>query len=231
MFQIRLADLGIEVVHQYDYIKNLCQDYLWAEEPIEFCVSSTEEDIEAENDGNGLDRGYLESLAVYRKIAERLPFWNRFLMHGVVIDVGGTGVAFLAKSGTGKTTHAWLWKNFLGHKVTFVNGDKPLVYVNGDRALAYGTPWAGKENLHSNISTPLKNICFIERDAHNQCIPLPAPEGLIRLLPQIYRPDSEEMRKRTFELAASLAENVSFYALKCNMDISAAQVAYEDIMK
>lgn len=109
-------------------------------------------------------------------------------MHGVVADVSGTGVAFLAESGVGKTTHSNLWQQLLGDKMIIINGDKPLVRIINDKVFAYGTPWAGKEGIHRNTKTQLKKICFIERADKNECIPISRDGALDKLLKYVYKP-------------------------------------------
>lgn len=44
---------------------------------------------------------------------------------------------------------------------------------------------------------------------------------------QIYRPADKESMARTFSLIDKILENVPVYHLYCNMDISAAKVAYD----
>lgn len=162
MFVICLAELNIAIENKYDYIKAMCRDYI-TDNKANFCVFASDEEIQAENKGTGVDKGYLESLAIYRKIAEKVLEYNGFLMHGAVVEVNKCGVAFLARSGVGKSTHTKLWKELLKNEMTIINGDKPLVRIMDGKIFTYGTPWAGKENIHTNTKTELRKICFIER--------------------------------------------------------------------
>ena len=228
MIGVRLAELNIGIENQYDYIEKMCRGYL-TDEACDFSVSASESEIEAEDKGNHSDRGYLESLAVYRKIAEILPEYNGFLLHGVVMDFNGCGIAFLARSGVGKSTHARLWCELFGDNVKIINGDKPLLRIIGNKAFAYGTPWAGKENQHINAKTELKKICFIERGIENQCIRLEKGAVFELLINQIYFPKNNAMLLKTLEIINDLIEHSEFYLIKCNKDISAAKTAAEGI--
>ncbi|MBQ9097327.1 MAG: hypothetical protein IJY55_02900 [Clostridia bacterium] len=230
MFVICLAELNIAIENKYDYIKAMCRDYITYNKA-DFCVSASDEEIQAEDKGTGFDRGYLESLAIYRKIAEKILDYNGFLMHGVVLDADGCGIAFLAKSGVGKSTHTNLWKQLLGDKMTVINGDKPLVRIAGDTVFAYGTPWAGKENIHTNTKTILKKICFIERSENNECLEIGKDAVLERLINQIYIPKNGTGLYLTLEYIKLLIEKCDFYLIKCNTEISAAKTAYEVITK
>ncbi len=228
MFVVCLAELNIAIDNKYDYIKAMCRDYI-TDNKSDFCVSATDEEIQAEDKGTGFDKGYLESLAIYRKIAEKVPEYNGFLLHGVVAEVHKCGVAFLAKSGVGKSTHARLWKELLKEKMTIINGDKPLVRIMDDKIFAYGTAWAGKENLHTNAKTELKKICFIERSEKNECSPMKKNMVFERLIKQIYIPKDKSLLYLTLEYINALIEKCDFYLIKCNTDILSAKTAYEGI--
>ena len=71
MFVVRLAELNISIKNKYDYIKTMCSDYI-TDKKADFCVSASDEEIRAEGNGKNFDMGYLESLAIYRKIAKKI---------------------------------------------------------------------------------------------------------------------------------------------------------------
>lgn len=110
---------------------------------------------------------YLETLAVYRKIAEWMPMYNTLLFHGSVIAVDGKAYLFTAKSGTGKSTHTRLWREYFGERAVMINDDKPLLRITQEGVFAYGTPWDGKHRLSTNISAPLAGICILRRGNDN----------------------------------------------------------------
>ena len=229
MLNVRLADFNICIENKYEYTEKLCNSYLHSGSP-DLTVKVTEDDISREQSGQVTDRGYLESLAVYRRIAEWLPLHDAFLMHCVAVDVDGVGVTFLAKSGVGKTTHMTNWRRLLGDRLTVVNGDKPLIRKTDDGFYAYGTPWSGKEELNTNTKTPLKKLCFIERAEENECVRL---EGdlLQRLLVQTYRPSDVQALFKTLDLLGELVKNAEFYLIKCNKEPISAKVAFETVFK
>lgn len=228
MFVICLAELNIAIENKYDYIKAMCCDYI-TEDKADFCVSASDDEIQAEGKGADFNKGYLESLAIYRKIAEKVIEYNGFLLHGVVVEVNKCGVAFLARSGVGKSTHARLWKELLKDNMTIINGDKPLVRIIDGKIFAYGTAWAGKEKLHTNTKTELRKICFIERSPKNECIHMKKDMIVERLIKQIYIPKDKSLLYSTLEYIGILIEKCDFYLIKCNTDISSAKTAYEGL--
>lgn len=229
MFYAKIADMIIRIDNKYDYIKNLCKDYICGETEPDLTVSATYEEIISE--GSGCSPDYLETLAIYRKITTELTKKDGLLMHGVVLEVDNKGIAFLARSGTGKSTHMFLWKKLLGDRCTVVNGDKPLIRFSDGIPYAYGTPWAGKESIQTNTKVPLDKICFIERSETNFTEPLDKSEALTHLYTQIYLPSDGSCRLEIFDKLDMLISFSDFYVIHCNMDISAAETAYKEIMK
>lgn len=232
MFDVRLAELNIRIENKYPYIEKMCGDYIISGCECDFSVSATREEMKREANEDCNDLPYLETLAVYRKIAEKLLEYNGFLLHGVLLETAGQGIAFCARSGTGKSTHVFLWKKLLGDKCEIINGDKPLVRIIDGKVYAYGTPWCGKEGIQKNAKTSLRSLCFIERGEKNELTKLRQNEVFPRLTTQIYMPkDNGAKMLKTLELADVFVKNTTSYVMKCNMDISAAEVAYNGIVK
>ena len=169
----QMASEIIQIDSLHALVQNQCMNYQGYGFP-SFVVHTTQSDIDferkksaREDESEGIPirqfpDAYLETLAVYRKIAEKMPDYDTFLFHGSAIAVDGTAYLFTAKSGTGKSTHTRLWRELLGDRAVMVNDDKPLIRVNADgTAVAYGTPWDGKHRLSSNIAVPLRVICIL----------------------------------------------------------------------
>lgn len=237
-FCIKLAEVVIRIEPMFDYLREYCQEYI-TEEQSAFTVRTENADIvferersakEAEGEGSlvmEFSDAYLETLAVYRQIAERLPLLDTVLFHGSVIAVDGAGYLFTAKSGTGKSTHTRLWREQFGNRAVMVNDDKPLLKVTKDRVIAYGTPWDGKHRLSTNISVPLKAVCILTRDKVNHIEEIEPREAYQMLLQQTYRPMDKASMVQTLKLIDGMMKNTRFYRLGCNMNPEAAKVAFE----
>ena len=168
---------------------------------------------------------YLEELAVYRKIAEVMPRYDTILFHGSAVAVDGIGYLFAARSGTGKSTHTALWRDLFGERAVMVNDDKPLLHI-AEEVTVYGTPYDGKHRLSSNIAVPLKAVCILTRASENTIEPIKKNDAYPMLLGQTYRPADPVSMQKTMLLIDKLADRVRLYRLGCNMDISAAETAY-----
>ena len=233
----RMAERNIGIESLYVRVHVLCAAYETDGEP-DFVVRITPADIAAERENAAReDRSkgqpaqswkeeYLEELAVYRQIAERILAYDTFLLHGSVVSVDGKGYLFAARSGVGKSTHARLWQALLGDRMTYVNDDKPLVRITAEAALVYGTPYDGKHHLSSDIAVPRRAVCFLRRGQENSIRACGAREAFPRLLQQAYTPRDQEALRQTVSLLQALTERVRFYELTCNRDLEAARVAY-----
>ncbi len=232
MFTLRIADLNFRIENKYEHIKNMCRDYIVSDDEYDLYINPTEEEIASEGTAGEFSMAYYESLAVYRKVAEWLPQHDGFLMHGVLFEVDNRGILLCARSGVGKSTHMTLWRQLLGDRCRVINGDKPLIRITDGKVYAYGTPWCGKEGINLNEKTVLTDICFIERNETNITEKFTDNDIIPRLFKQIYLPKADGMQKlKVLELTGKVMESVSFWKIRCNKDIEAAQVAYETLFK
>ena len=228
----------VEVSSIWPDVHCYCKDYL-TDLPADFTVTVTtghiayeREKARREQAAEGLPfsdypDGYLEELAVYRQIAEQMILYDTVLFHGSVIAVDGQAYLFTAKSGTGKSTHTRLWREYFGSRAVMVNDDKPLLHITEAGVTVFGTPYNGKHGLGENTSAPLKALCILTRAQDNTIRAIPSAEAYSILLQQVYRPADVVRMKRTLELIDRLAEQVPLYRLGCNMEPDAARVAYE----
>ncbi len=241
--RIRLAGMTVDIHPQYRYVAEICRPYLAPEgAEADFSVTVTEEDLryEAARDAVALreaagteansaraaaTRDVLESAAIYRKICHEALNHDAFLFHGSALSLDGEGYLFTAPSGTGKSTHAALWRAAFGDRVKMVNDDKPLLRVGTEGVTVSGTPWDGKHHISTPGDFPLRAICLLERGRENRIKRLTTEEAYPCLLGQTYRPHEAEMMMRTLTLLDRVLQRVAVYRLTCNMDPEAALVA------
>lgn len=232
------ADIPVEITSVHEAVHRMCGEYRTDAVPLAH-IRTTEKDIAAERDySKAQDRregrtpgefpdSYLETLAVYRKLAELMIGQDTLLMHGSAVAVDGQGYLFTAKSGTGKSTHTQLWKAYFGERAVIVNDDKPLVKITADGVRIYGTPWDGKHHRSCNLSVPLRAVCVLTRAAENQIVPLSRAETYPLLMQQTYRPQGAENTAKLLTLLDRLTRQTGLYRLGCNREITAAVTAYE----
>ena len=236
-FQITLAGQAVGIRSLHDEVFQLCKDYLSDAPELSFRIETNPEDIRFEQEKSLREAvlegkpavlypdSYLETLAVYRKIALRMPEYDTWLMHGSAVAVGEEAFLFTAASGTGKTTHTRLWLEQIPGAYV-VNGDKPLLRMKDGFCEICGTPWSGKENMNRNVIVPLRAICLLHRGAENRIEEISFRDASPFLLQQSFRCSDPFVMQKTMTLLKRLGSSVHFYRLFCNMEPEAALVSW-----
>ncbi len=228
-FAIQIAGHAAQVTSLFESTQHYCARYL-TEEPPEFSITVTKEDLEAEQAAlleeakrEGLrprvfTDPFLDRAVIQNKLAEKLLFHDILLLHGSAVAVDGEGYLFTADCGTGKSTHTRFWREAFGSRAVMVNDDKPFLKITDDGVLLCGAPWSGKHGLDTNVMVPLKGICILRRGRENRITPLTAEAALPMLRKQSNAPDSP--------LADRLAEIVPLWQMECTKEPEAALVSY-----
>lgn len=226
---LSLAGLTVEVKNRYKYIEKIAADYTVDRADADFSVEVNDADIEREQELSEFEfsRGYLESIAVYRKIAERLPEYGAVVFHGAVIAEGDEAYAITARSGVGKTTHVSLWQKAFGKKVHILNGDKPILRIIDDKVYAAGTPWRGKEGYGIPEMLPLAAVGFLERAAEPSAAPISKDAAMVRFASQIYIPQTPIGASLALGTLNRIINSVGLYEIRANMDIKSALVSHD----
>lgn len=221
---IKIADTALELHINFERTCRICRDFVVEEMPC-FCIECSYDkyDIEKER----FEQTYnmeapgdiqLEIFSLLHQIADEMISYDAILIHGAALSYENEAYIFSAPSGTGKTTHILKWLDVLPDSFV-INGDKPFVKFSEDddiAPLACGSPWAGKENMYTNIMVPLKAIIFMERAEDNYIEELSFSQAFLFLLQQTYMPEDEEKMRKTLWLLQRLNGKVKFYKFFCN---------------
>ena len=223
MFNLKIADVVMEVDNKQSYIYEYCKDWVCDGTP-EFRVGVSAEEINKyiESCGYETNPRVVERVLLSRKIGAKLPARHAFLLHGAVIEFEGEGIIFSAKRGVGKTTHVNLWQEAFGDKVKVVNGDKPVIKREGNSFSAYSTPWRGKENLGDNSSVKVKKLCFIKRADTPSVERISAKQAWTRLSRQTVYPEDSQMYDLFAKDMADFLQSVDIYVISVNQDVESA---------
>ncbi len=234
MFRYKIADVVFDAVIRYKYTAKLCENYLYTgDEPAVFTAEVTDADIAKEKaNATEFPDAYLESLALFRKLCGYcLTNCDGIIFHSSAIMVDGEAYLFTAPSGTGKSTHARLWREMLGDKAVMINDDKPIIrYIDGE-FYVYGTPWNGKHHLDTNTRAKVKAICLIRQAKDNVIERASTQEMLITILNQTIRPDNMAQMDKLLALTDKMLKTVQLYKLGCNISPEAAKVSYNAMVK
>lgn len=226
MLTIKVAGLAVGIDGPDEALGALCAPYRCQEEPL-FTVSAGPAALAAEAARSpGAPAWELRSLAVQRALCLRALEYGCILFHSSAVAADGRGYLFAAPSGTGKSTHARLWREMLGERAVMINDDKPLLRKLDGVWQVCGTPWNGKHALGSSRTVPIGGICFLERAERSEIARLSGGEAVPRLLGQMLRPADPAGMDRLLKLTESLLAQVPMWRLRCRPDRAAAEMSW-----
>ena len=237
-FRIEIAGKTAQVDSLFDSTRDYCRSYLTASSA-DFAITVSPEELVLEQQlllEEALQEGFrpkqfpdpfLERSVLLKKLSEQLLTYDTLLLHGSAIAVDGQGYLFSAKSGTGKSTHVRFWQQLLGQKAVTINDDKPFFRITQTEVFVCGSPWNGKHGLDSNITVPLKGICFLQRGSENRIWRLNSQEARLLLHANGCPPPDSAKRKRYLSLLDDLAARTALWGMECTKDPMAAHVSYE----
>lgn len=151
------------------------------------------------------------------------------LLHASVIRKDGYGYLMTAPSGTGKSTHTYLWyKNI--PDCDLMNDDNPVVRIVDGTPIVFGTPWSGKTPCYRNIQAPVGAMVRIQQRPKNEIRRMRPVEALAQLLPAA---SSMKWDKRIYlnvcDTLTAIIANVGIYELGCLPDADAALLCYNTV--
>lgn len=227
----RIAGMNIAVEPRYEYTKKHLADYAVDDTDYELLINITDEMIDYEQElnvkihGEKLGDAGCESIAVLRVLCDYIIRRGGFFLHCSCLKYRGKAIIFTAPSGTGKSTHAALWKQHFGDSVEIINDDKPLVREDADGFTIYGTPWRGKHGRGTNTSAPIGAVFFLAQAPENSVEPVDSITALSLLMQQTVIPRGREDTAALVDMLGRLIESVPMHRLFCNISDEAVTTA------
>lgn len=155
--------------------------------------------------------------------------FDTLMIHASVVNHEGKGVAFLGKSGTGKSTHSRLWLTHIP-KTTLLNDDNPAIRFTDAGVFIYGTPWSGKTSCYKNERIPLKAFVRLEQAPANIFVWKTGMSGFLTVLPSCTAIRwNKEFFARMNTILEKVVATVPVGYLKCLPDSAAATLSQRSI--
>ena len=228
----RIAEMNIAVDPRDARTAEYLRDYRCDSSEYDLAIRVTDEMIAYERSlnleihGDPTEDWLCEAVAILRVICDDIVKRGGFFLHCSCLRIDGQGVIFTAPSGTGKSTHAALWRRVFGDRVEMINDDKPLVREKDGDFVIYGTPWNGKHRIGSNISAPIRAVFFLEQAQENSTEPLDPFTALSLLLQQTVLPADRGNMTALLDMLGRLIERTPMFRLRCNISDDAALTSY-----
>ena len=172
---------------------------------------------------------YIESV---RQFHGKVIRFDGLFLHSSAVEVDGRAYLFSGPCGMGKSTHAGLWEQLLGHRVCRFNDDKPTLRRMEDQWYAYGTPWCGKDGINVNKKVPLAGICFLQQGDENRIRRMEPWEAVPKLLSQTIRRFKDPAKlDLMLKILEKLVQEIPIFELVNRPELDAARLSYETMRR
>lgn len=153
------------------------------------------------------------------------------LIHASLVRQAGYGYAFIAKSGTGKSTQVSMWLRYL-EGCDLMNDDNPVIRIIDGKPYIYGSPWSGKTPCYRNVKAKLGAITQIDRASANSIEPLKPVEAFASMLVSCSMMKwDKDIFNRICDTVTHIIETTGIYILHCLPNKEAAEVCHKAIAK
>lgn len=153
------------------------------------------------------------------------------LIHASLVRHKGKGYAFIAKSGTGKSTQVSMWLRHIP-ECDMMNDDNPIIRIVDGQPIIYGSPWSGKTPCYRNVKAPLGAITRIDRAQANSIDLLSPIEAFASVLPSCSSMKwDEDVFNYVCNTVTKIVETTGIYTLHCLPNKESAEICAARIVK
>ena len=155
---------------------------------------------------------------------------GRIPIHGSCIVNDGRAYLFLGESGTGKSTHTRLWRQYIQGSM-LLNDDSPIIYAGDDGIFIYGSPWSGKTPCYHQEKYPLCGCVRLSQAPYNNITRLPLLKAYAALHPSC-PPEfayDDTLYSGISDTLDKILTSVGIYHLECLPDEDAAKLSYRTL--
>lgn len=153
------------------------------------------------------------------------------LIHASLVRQNNYGYAFIAKSGTGKSTQVSMWLRYIPG-CDLMNDDNPIIRLIDGQPYIYGGPWSGKTPCYRNVKAKLGAITRIDRAPQNSIEKLPPLEAFASVLPSCSSMKwDKEIYNAMCDTITKLVETTGIYTLHCLPNKEATVICNNAISK
>lgn len=146
-------------------------------------------------------------------------------VHASVTELNGRALIFMGVSGTGKSTHSRLWRQYVsGAKL--LNDDEPIVRLMPDGGVrVYGCPWSGSTPCYRAESAEVVAFVHLYQAPENKLSKLSGRASFDSLYSSTaFMLSDAKNQFDSFNTVADVLEKVPIYRLDCRPDEEAVRL-------
>ena len=145
--------------------------------------------------------------------------------HGVLMEYEGNGIIISAASGTGKTTHARLWRDL--RRALIINGDRAVCAKTAEGWKGYGLPWSGTSGEQINRSVAIRALVVLRRGETNEAHRISALEAFHQVFAHVLYPSWDKaLAEKMMDLLESFLRDVPIFLISCRPDAESVDVLH-----
>lgn len=203
---------------QYDRIKN-------GEIILRYCVSPKWDLIQLVT-----DQSHSSGSLAFEYLSQIMPSvmlkHDYLTFHGVLMEYEGNGIIISAASGTGKTTHARLWRDL--RRALIINGDRAVCAKTAEGWTGYGLPWSGTSGEQINRSVAIRALVVLRRGETNEAHRISALEAFHQVFAHVLYPSWDKaLTEKMMDLLESFLCDVPIFLLSCRPDAESVDVLHD----
>lgn len=155
---------------------------------------------------------------------------GRIPIHSSCIVVDNKAYLFLGESGTGKSTHTRLYRQYIPN-AKLLNDDSPIVANENGEIYIYGSPWSGKTPCYKAEKYPLGGIVRLSQAPYNKIHRLPKIAAYGAIHPSCPPEFAYDDRLYDFisKTISSIVTTTPTYHLECLPDKEAVELSYKTL--
>lgn len=148
-------------------------------------------------------------------------------VHASVTELHGRALIFMGVSGTGKSTHSRLWRQFVPG-ATLLNDDEPIVRQMSDGSVrVYGCPWSGSTPCYRAEWAEVAAFVHLYQAPENKLSQLSGRAAFDSLYSSTAFMLSEpKSQLASFNTVADILERIPLYRLDCRPDEQAVSLTH-----
>lgn len=179
--------------------------------------------------GSNIDRRFGLNNALMLIFAFAGASRGLMLIHASCVEHHNRGYAFIAKSGTGKSTHSGMWLSAISDTL-LLNDDNPIVRIDDQGIWLCGSPWSGKTPCYRSREVLLGAVVRIERAPANS-IEREKPVGAFAsLLPSCSSMKWDKLiYNHLCDNVTRVVEGVPVFTIYCLPDEDAARLCHRTV--
>ncbi len=134
-------------------------------------------------------------------------------VHASVTELHGRALVLMGVSGTGKSTHSRLWRQYVPG-CSLLNDDEPIVRRVGDRVIVYGCPWSGSTPCYRNESAEVAAFVHLFQAPENKLTRMSGRQSFDSLFTSCaFMTSLPENQYQVFDAVARVLEVAPVYRL------------------